>query len=280
MYGLRRLCESLRFSVTPETYLNRGSTRRFLLVHLVPALVVVAALILMELTPLDRLISDRFFDTASRTFPLRHDFWFDVVLYHWVKYVVIGIAIIVLVTWLLSFSARGLKQWRRLLLFLTLGMWLAPGVAVALKYSNYRSCPWDLDIYGRSAPYLSLVEAFTSPFPAGIAHTHCFPAGHAAAGFCLLVIYFAGRALNRPRLASAGLWIGISAGLILGLGRIAQGAHFLSHNLWTGVICWTVMVLLYVVIFERRSEAAYQPRVRQRDPAFQRPASADRVAKA
>jgi len=265
--------------MTSETVSNHGSPRRFLLVHLGAAVIAVAGLLLMELTPLDRLVSNWFFDTASRTFPLRHDFWFDVVLYHWGKTFVICIAIIVLATWLLSLFVRRLRPWRRLLLFLTLAMSLAPGVVVALKSSNHRSCPWDLDIYGGVAPYLKLVEAFTTPFPAGIAPTHCFPAGHAAAGFCLLALYFAGRALHSTRLARAGLWTGIVAGVVLGAGRVAQGAHFLSHNLWTGVICWTVMVLLYVVIFEARPRAARELRAPPRNPPFSRPASADRAAK-
>jgi len=36
--------------------------------------------------------------------------------------------------------------------------------------------------------------------------------------------------------------------LTLGGGRIAQGAHFLSHVLWSGVVCWLVMVLLYALL--------------------------------
>ena len=265
--------------MTSGTIANHGSSRRFLLVHLGAAVIAAAGLLLMELTPLDRLVSDWFFDAATRTFPLRHDFWFDVVLYHWGKKFVICIAIIVLATWLLSFFVRRLRPWRRFLLFLTLAMSLAPGVVVALKSSNHRSCPWDLDIYGGVAPYLKLVEVFTTPFPAGIVPTHCFPAGHAAAGFSLLALYFAGRALQNARLAQAGLWTGIVAGAILGAGRVAQGAHFLSHTLWTGVICWTVMVLLYVVIFEARPAGARELRAPQRNPAFSRAASADPAQK-
>ena len=263
--------------MTSGTIANHGSSRRFLLVHLGAAVIAAAGLLLMELTPLDRLVSDWFFDAATRTFPLRHDFWFDVVLYHWGKKFVICIAIIVLATWLLSFFVRRLRPWRRFLLFLTLAMSLAPGVVVALKSSNHRSCPWDLDIYGGVAPYLSLVEAFTSPFPAGVAHTHCFPAGHAAAGFCLLAFYFVGRAIQHPGLARAGLWTGTVAGLLLGAGRVAQGAHFVSHNLWTGVICWTVMVVLYVLFFGVRPKTAHELHVSRRNAGLPRPSAVDRA---
>ncbi len=34
------------------------------------------------------------------------------------------------------------------------------------------------------------------------------------------------------------------AGLLLGAAQQLRGAHFMSHTLWTGWICWSVAVLL------------------------------------
>jgi membrane-associated PAP2 superfamily phosphatase len=48
------------------------------------------------------------------------------------------------------------------------------------------------------------------------------------------------------------LGAGIAAGLLLGIGRIARGAHFLSHVLWSGLVCWLVMVCLYGMLTDRR----------------------------
>ncbi|MNW19852.1 hypothetical protein D3C71_2200080 [compost metagenome] len=31
----------------------------------------------------------------------------------------------------------------------------------------------------------------------------------------------------------------------MGLGQMARGAHFLSHNLWSGWVVWLVAVLLF-----------------------------------
>ena len=41
---------------------------------------------------------------------------------------------------------------------------------------------------------------------------------------------------------------GLIAGLALGFGRMAQGAHFLSHVLWSGIVCWFVLLALYALI--------------------------------
>ena len=118
---------------------------------------------------------------------------------------------------------------------------LAPATVTLLKSVNPRSCPYDLAEYGGYAPRLRLFEAA----PPGATSGHCFPGGHASAGFCLLAFYFAGRALGNRRLMRAGLWGGLAAGLAFGLARIAQGAHFLSHNLWSGLVCWRSMACRY-----------------------------------
>src|SRR3546814_10052004 len=58
------------------------------------------------------------------------------------------------------------------------------------------------------------------------------PSVHAAVGYSVFSLYFAGWALNNRRLR----WLGLASGLILGsfFGalRILQGAHFLSQILW------------------------------------------------
>ncbi|MGH8710249.1 MAG: hypothetical protein ACREVA_02860 [Burkholderiales bacterium] len=45
-------------------------------------------------------------------------------------------------------------------------------------------------------------------------------------------------------------------------GRVIQGAHFLSHQLWTALICWLVMLALYELLLRRQpiteEEAASQ----------------------
>ena len=227
-----------------------AATGRFLLLHLGPALLLLLALLLMETTRLDRAVSDFFFDPARRTFPLRYDFFLDVVMHRWAKYVVVAAGVAVLASCLLSPFVARLAKWRRLLVFLTLALGLAPAAVSALKAESSRYCPYDLAAYGGYAPHLGLFEATAPPLGPG----HCFPGGHASAGFCLLAFYFVGYALKRPQLARAGLWTGIIAGLALGTGRVAQGAHFLSHNLWTGLICWTVIVLIYVLIFGLRRD--------------------------
>ena len=205
-----------------------------------------AALSLLALEPscLDHIVSDRFFDAAAGRFPLRYNPAFELVTHELARLVVVLIGCTVIAAYGLSFVVERLKARRRLLLFLSLALVLAPGAVGILKAASGRYCPYHLAEYGGFAPHLGLFDA---PAP-GLAAGHCFPSGHASAGFCLLAFYFAGRALGNRRLALAGLWGGLAAGTAFGMARVAQGAHFLSHNLWSALVCWLVIFALYLAI--------------------------------
>jgi len=222
-----------------------ASRSRFLLWHLCPALLAAATLLVLDATSVDSAVSGWFFDSARRIFPLRYDVAFEVVTHQWAKYVVVLTACAVIASWLMSFALPPLRPLRRVLLFLGLALTLAPATVTLLKSMNARNCPYDLAEYGGHAPRLRLLE----PAPPGTTAGHCFPGGHASAGYCLFAFYFAGRALGSRRLMRAGFWGGLAAGSLLGLARIAQGAHFLSHNLWSAVVCWLAILGIYVAIF-------------------------------
>jgi membrane-associated PAP2 superfamily phosphatase len=109
--------------------------------------------------------------------------------------------------------------------------------------------------YGGYATHLGLFDAAAS----GQSPGHCFPSGHAAAGFSLLAFYFAGFALGNPRLARSGLWSGLVAGMAFGMVRVAQGAHFISHNLWSGLVCWLVILAIYLAIMGPSKQTLQSP---------------------
>jgi membrane-associated PAP2 superfamily phosphatase len=207
-------------------------------------LVIVAGLLGLDRTGIDLAIAAWIYDPASHAFPLRTTFLFETILHHWTKYVVISIACLAWAGYFLTYAVPALCALRRELLFLGLGLALAPAAVSALKLISDRHCPWDVAEFGGFAPYLPLLEAA----PAGLAPGHCFPAGHATTGFCLMAFYFAGRSARKPVLAWSGLAVGLAAGLGLGFGRMMQGAHFLSHVLWSGVLCWLVLVALNALV--------------------------------
>lgn len=111
--------------------------------------------------------------------------------------------------------------------------------AVSLvKRISLTSCPWDLHEFGGTARYVSHWAFGLKDGGGG----HCFPSGHASAAFAFLSgAWVLGRAY--PRAAQA--WLGgvIVLGVVYGLGQMLRGAHYPSHTMWTGWICWAVTVV-------------------------------------
>jgi len=217
----------------------------FLLRHLLPAVLLAALLLSLDATHIDSAMSAWFYDPVSASFPLRYNSTLELWGHQVAKEAIIVLAGCVIAMYLLSFLLPDLAPRRRVLLYLSLALTLAPLAVVLMKAASARHCPWSLREFGGFAPHLNLFD----PSPAKGSPGHCFPSGHASGGFCLFAFYFAGRATGSRRLALAGLWGGIAVGLGFGMVRIVQGAHFLSHNLWSALVCWLVGLALYVAIF-------------------------------
>ena len=212
---------------------------------LIAPLVLLAGLFAMETTNIDRTISHWFYDSAAHAFPLRQTFFFDTVLHHWTKYAVILTTCMIVGALLLTWVIPSLARWRSTLLFLALAMALAPLTVSLLKLVTDRPCPWDFTEFGGAEPYTHLFQFRGTAHARGL----CFPAGHAATGFALMAFFFAFHREHLKTLARAALLAGVLAGVLLGISRIAQGAHFMSHVLWSGLVCWLVMVGLYAALF-------------------------------
>ena len=104
-----------------------------------------------------------------------------------------------------------------------------------IKGLSETSCPWDLQVFGGLAPYVSHWDFWQRDGGGG----HCFPAGHASTGFAFMAAYFGLKQNNAP---AAWVWllVALLIGFELGISQQIRGAHFMSHTLWTAWLCWTV----------------------------------------
>lgn len=134
--------------------------------------------------------------------------------------------------WLPFGPLRQLPTWQRLRLAVAT---LAAAAAVSLlKGLSPVSCPWDLQVFGGLASHVSHWK-----FRPNGGGGHCFPAGHASAGFSFVSGYFSFRDSN-PQVARRWVALALIAGCLFGGAQQLRGAHFMSHTLWTACICWAV----------------------------------------
>src|SRR6266403_5182554 len=139
---------------------------------------------------------------------------------------------------------------RKALVFLVVSIVVAPGLLANSLLKDH---------WGRARPVQ--VEAFGGPhrftpalLPAAECDGNCsFVSGHAALGFSLV-----GFALLLPAGRPRRSWIAVAIGFgaLVGLGRIAQGAHFLSDVVFAGLLVYGVTALLHWWIVQRDGLAA------------------------
>jgi lipid A 4'-phosphatase len=127
-------------------------------------------------------------------------------------------------------------------LFILLCVVLGPGLIVngILKDHWGRARPRQVIEFSGTHPY-------TPPLVPSAAHGKSFPCGHCSVGY----LYAAGWWLWRrryPKIAALSLVTGLTLGTLLGFGRLAAGGHFLSDNLWSGLIALGVAHLLYYYV--------------------------------
>ncbi len=135
------------------------------------------------------------------------------------------------------------RTWRWPLLYLVLAVALGTGMVSLLKSWTHMDCPWDLTRYGGLRTYIGLFATRPANMPPGA----CFPAGHASAGYAWVSFYFFAL-MVRPAWRWRGLAVGLLAGAVFGCAQQLRGAHFLSHDLWTLLTCWTVALGLYLLV--------------------------------
>ncbi|MDR2872639.1 MAG: phosphatase PAP2 family protein [Xanthomonadaceae bacterium] len=194
----------------------------------------------------DAWVADRIYALQGGHWALKRHFVTQQVIHHFGKYLSVLAGITIITLCVVAHRRRSWQSWRRPLLFLSLSVSLSTLLISTLKGMTNTYCPWELARYGGQFPFSGVFEAGMPGFPRG----RCFPAGHASAGYAWVSLYFFALA-TRPRWRWWGLSFGVMAGLVFGIGQQLRGAHFLSHDLWTWLICWLTALGLFWVMFVR-----------------------------
>lgn len=200
--------------------------------------------------------------TTSIDLTIAHALYFDEVQSRWIgatswwtnelihtggTWMMRSVAACALALWAATWWRPQLHQLRRPALYFFVSVVASVGVVGLLKTLTNVDCPRDLTEFGGAFPFIHLFEHR----PAGLRHAQCFPAAHASSGYALLALYFVLRERSR-RAARLGLAAGLSLGLVFGLAQQSRGAHFVSHDVWSAMLVWTVSLSIYTFAFKGR----------------------------
>lgn len=206
----------------------------------IPLALFALALALVSLFALDWRIARALYAWQGYRWILKHAFVTETLLHRLGHDLSLAAWLGVLLAWATALRRDALAGWRRPLGYLALSVLLSTLLVAALKSGTGMDCPWDIDGLGGVRPYLGLLD----PRPDSLPDAACFPAGHASGGYAWMALYFFFR-MTRPLLRLYGLWIGATVGALFGIAQQLRGAHFLSHDLWTAMLCWVVAFGLF-----------------------------------
>lgn len=188
----------------------------------------------------DRWLADRLYAWEGGRWALREAWLTTTVIHAGGKHLSTIAWLLVVGSLAFSWLRHGYEHLRRPLAVLALSVLLSTLLISVLKHVTGMDCPWEAIPYGGSKPYVALFH----PHPAGVAAGGCFPAGHASAGYAWVALYFF-CSDGRLRWRWAGLGAGLMAGLVFGVSQQLRGAHYLSHDVWTLMVCWLLALSLH-----------------------------------
>lgn len=222
----------------------------------IPVLLIVL-LCLMELTPIDMNLEQLFYSPMEHSFTGKHSYLLETVLHDRAKQLVIAIGVLAALGYLAGFVIKHLLPYRREFACVVVAMTLSTAYTAPVKAVTGVQCPWDLKQFGGQETYSKLFE--TRPLTSDPGR--CWPGGHAATGFTLFALFF-GLRDRRPRMARAGMALAFALGTVFSIGRMIQGAHFLSHNIWAGIFCWLICLgTYYVMLYHPKTVVVREPAV-------------------
>ena len=179
--------------------------------------------------------------------PLAREFpW--LILYRAASLITAALILAGLAAFAVSFARRR-RQWRGAATLVLLAVVVGPGLIgnALLKDHWQHPRPRDLVELGGSMHYV--------PSPLiGREGGASFPCGHCTVGFLFGLGWWIFRG-RYPRWAAVSLAAGLLVGTLLGVGRMAAGAHFLSDVIWSALLAYGVTHTLYYHVLRLEAPA-------------------------
>jgi lipid A 4'-phosphatase len=131
------------------------------------------------------------------------------------------------------------RKYRKGFLLIVLLMIIGPGLIVNAVLKDHLGRPRPREVVEFGGEY-----EFVEPWMPGEAGKNSsFPSGHSSVAFYLFAPFFV-LEKDKKLLRRCFLYLGISFGFLMGLARMAQGGHFLSDIIWSGVLVFLTAFFL------------------------------------
>ncbi len=195
----------------------------------------------IAITELDKVVANIWYQLEGGQWQLKHYWLTQTWLHDGGHDLAVILFILVLLSYVISVLTRYLSTYRHVLAYLSMSIPLSTLTVSAIKRLTEVDCPWSVIEFGGDRSYQFWLHSLWSPLEGA---DHCFPAGHASSAYMFFGVYFVCKQLF-PQHARNVLYGIIVSGVIFGVAQQLRGAHFISHDLTSAFICWTVSCLLW-----------------------------------
>jgi len=221
---------------------------------LTPLIVLITISILSQFTDFELLIENAFYINDTQRWLGESTWWLNTQTHDWERDLIVYVFIFSFSLFILSFFQNSrIKYNRRITAYLCLTIVLSTfTIGLGKIYSNV-DCPRDLNLYGGTQPYIHVFSEKPDNLPEG----HCFPGAHSSGAYSLYSLYFIFLIIN-PRASRKVLYFITSLGLFYGFTQWARGSHFISHDIWSGIIDWYICLGLFYIMFYRFNKHSYR----------------------
>ena len=206
-------------------------------------LVAIFALLLIRIFHLDFVIADSIYSVAD-SWQYKNAWFTNQLMHKWGKYLVILLYLLLVLLFFFRDKQDETNHQRFGKIVLLSAIPIGTILVSLLKHNLEVDCPWDLSRYGGSRPYYDLFSYATAALPS----THCFPSGHASTVFTWMSLYFY-LGLYYPQHKSKALFFILLFGFIFGMGQQLRGAHFISHDIWSMLVCIGANIFIFKLAF-------------------------------
>ena len=211
----------------------------------ITSLLLFFTLILFDLTSIDLLVQDYFFnlDTNSWIWDSNEPIS-KFLLYDGIKKLLIFSAFLILCSLIFFRKKEIIKTYKKGLIIVLLSAIIIPVTVGLLKATTNMPCPKNIEYFGGKYPDINLFDSYPAEYVQK-KKIKCWPAGHASGGFALLSLFFLfKKRINQIYALSFALTLGWSMGTY----KMLIGDHFLSHTIITMLIAWLLVLIIYKII--------------------------------
>lgn len=238
----------------PSAQLNSGPNPRHVyqvgLTEILLLLLALGLFVFIKIQQLDFVLADAIYGRFKWHY--QNAFITEQLLHRFSRYLVILIYLGLLYKLFTQLRAAKDPQGGYHLLILLLTIALSVIMVAVFKRLFEVGCPWDLLRYGGNKPYFSLFNYDPLYLPSA----HCFPASHASVGFSWLALFFYFKVTPKkssskiiPAIVLASV---IMVGFVFGFAQQLRGAHFISHDVASFIICLVTAISVYSLAYRRK----------------------------